>query len=151
MQVEYHKNTHPTIRDLLEAARKTNQRIRLWYGDNEGSSWEQEDNVSGHLVPRVAPDGSCRPYLLHNSTSKVGQFILSDRIVKLMVGKSVVYEHPSFNQPDYCVITQNVDFDCPFWILDKTKVVKRFTTELDATRWIDFMKGLRMSASGRKS
>lgn len=141
------KGTHEDVTAALEFAVKTGQRIRLWYGSN-GISWEQEDWVTGRIKIREG-----RPYLYQNSTSKKGQFIPTNHIVKLIIGSAEVnaYTHAQFTQPTYEVNEVYEDGDFPYWVMDGQRIVKRFSDPLDAHRWIEFMKGMRMNASGRKS
>lgn len=137
--------THADVANALEFAIKTNQRIRVWYGSN-GVSWEQEDWVTGEIRVREG-----RPYLYQNATSKKGQLIPTDHIVKLLVDGADAYTHEQFTQPAYEVDEVCGDEDFPYWVMDGLRIVKRFSDPLDAQRWIEFMRGQRMNPSGRKS
>lgn len=149
MNIEYQQGIQPAVRELLELARNTNQRIRVWYGYQDGSSWEHEEGVIGYITPRGI-SGINHPYIFHNTTSKQGYYLAAANVVKLIISKVVVYEHETFSQPDYSLIHTPYDLDVPYWVTIGNKLVKRFKDSTDAERWIEFMQGKRMNISGRK-
>lgn len=138
--------TAPAVVALVSLAVKTGQRVRIGYGDTTtGRSWEIEDGTTGVIV-----EGQDGLYLKQRVTSKTGQKIPTDLIIRLTIGTMEVYRHPAFSQPDYEVREDQRYFAAPWWVFADDHVVKRFPTQVEAERWVAFMAGDRMNLSGRK-
>jgi hypothetical protein len=95
----------------------------------------------------------CIPILLHNSRSIGGSAILTERIVKLMVGHRVVYQHPSYHQPAYTIAppprkigdTDMAAAGHTAGVYADGENVANFHSPAQAQRWIDFMTGKRLT------
>lgn len=177
-QILFNAHTPNEVITALEAARITHQRIRIWYGFTEtGASWEVETDNLGYV--NYQPWGNVNiPILVHNDRTGEGRRLADQDIIKIVMGKRCVYEHPNFNQPSYGFdLTKNAfpdyqkfehELDFP-WVVYKfiprhalkqdgsdayevvqEKVVAKFQeTKEGCIRWIQYMTGERMSMAGR--
>ena len=148
--VTYPKGTPEAVEALLELARKTSQRVRIWYGDPEtGASWEETERVVGRVEAREV-NGVLHPHLVARAGSNISSYIMANTIVRLQVNGIEVYKHSHFSQPQYRMVVAPQDLCTPEWVMVGNRVVARFSTAIEASRWVDFMSGLRMNLSGRK-
>ena len=146
MSLIMNENTDPAVIALVSLAVKTAQRVRVWYGEpTTGESWEIEEGTTG-----VITEGKDGLYLKQRVTSKVGHKVPTECIVRLIIGTTEAYKHPNFKAPCYQTKEEKRYPAAPWWVYDGSHVVKRFTTIIEASRWVDFMSGLRMNLSGRK-
>ena len=145
----YHKDTPLDLARLLEQARISNKRVRLFYGDTKtGRSWHEENDVCGYLGRST---GAVKiPLLIANSRSTGGPAILDHCIVALMVEGQWKYKHPEFLVPE-CFISHEalpdgytVGVDLPN---EQGKYIRHanFKTEVQAARWVQFMRGERQT------
>lgn len=90
--------TDKNVAEWLCTAYERKEKIRLYYGDKEtGRDWCEEYDTRG-TVGRST--GAIKiPLLIKTSRSSGGGAILTDCIVKLVVGNRVVYTHPGYNAP----------------------------------------------------
>lgn len=75
-----------------------NERIRIFYGDkNTGRDWLEEYDNMGY-IGRTTGNNKV-PILIKTRNSSGGGAISTDSIVKIMVGKRVLYKHPKYHCP----------------------------------------------------
>ena len=89
----YNDTTPRQIIDILENARKSGVRVRIFLGYTEtGRDWLEEHDTIG-IIARSC--GKVKiPILLRNSTSSSGFGIMTQNIVKITIDKKIVYQHP---------------------------------------------------------
>lgn len=137
------------VRRILETCRKEGIEIRLFYGDDNGRSWLEENDIMGRVgrstgvmkIPLLIADGECG-----------GAGILDRRIVKIINAntREVLYAHENFHVPE--MVIQQTEKD----LLDKgypkysvlvtnssgeMEVHARFDTYGQAAHWVAFMSG----------
>ena len=84
--------------DVLLRLMNKDHRVRVFYGDADtGRDWCEFNDTMGYVV---RTGGKVKiPILLHNSRSIGGGSILDHCIVKIAVGKHVLYKHPRYHVP----------------------------------------------------
>lgn len=141
----YHDTTPPEVVAALDGAMRSRARVRIFYGDRAtGRDWLEENDVTG----TVGRSGGQMPIpiLLPTSRSTGGGGILTDSIVRLIVGGREVYRHPSYHQPSMEI--QHGSESRPFAVAVDGAVQAQFKTETAANRWIAFLRGERMNKAG---
>ena len=111
-------------------------RLRFWFGDvATGKSWDDEHDVCGYIGRSTG--GNKIPLLIENKRSSGGGAILDDCIVKIVDinTKSVLYQHPNFNQSVFTVSGNEV--------FQNGEIYGRCKNETSASRLCDFMNGKR--------
>lgn len=142
----YHAETPQAVINLLENSRQSGTRLRVFYGDTAtGRDWLEENDVCGRVGRST---GTIKiPLLIKSSLSTGGSALLDNCIVKIMIGKNVVYQHPAYNQPKFVLREKlsngRVAVQTQFGNL--REICARFDTQTQAQRYIDFMTGKRMS------
>ena len=146
--MSFNEGTPKSVMEILHATNEYGWRIRLWYGDDDGKSWNEENDIIGKVGLST---GTICPLLINNSRSLGGGIILSDCIVKIVdvVTKEVLYQHRTFNQSKFEAVGNSVVVDGKVWgkeltDLDQPKYAncKNFQ---QAYRLAAFMNGERMS------
>jgi len=138
----YYEGTEKKVIDWLETARSRNERIRLFYGNKEtGFDWMEEHDTIG-TVSRSCGDIKI-PLLIKNSRSHGGSAILTENIVKITVGKRVVYQHPKYYQPELFLMYH--DLTNRWAVQTADDVLATFEDYGKAYRWSEFIKGHRNS------
>lgn len=139
--VLYDPGTPPQVRRILENARASKARIRVFYGDAEtGRDWLEELDTMGRVSGTT---GSIRsPILVCNSRSTSGGIILSACIVKITIDKAVQYMHPRYHLPEFKVEPSDIE-DYAENVLVDGKIHARFKKPGQAENWIKFMRGER--------
>lgn len=146
----YHIDTPKLVIDVLEQARQSGRRIRLYYGDVEtGRSWGDEYDIIGKIGRSC---GSIKvPLMIYSRRSMGGLAFLDHCIVKAVdvASKRVLYQHPSFNQPEYTLgaMPENIGDMTGYtaFVYAGGQNVANFKSHDAAHRWIGFMTGQRMS------
>lgn len=139
----YHDTTPPEVVTALESARRTGAKVRLFFGDKEtGRDWLEEWDVYGKVGRSMGPMKI--PLLIKTCRSMGGGAISDDCIVRLIVNGREVYRHPKYHvgftiretqtEPGY---THAVDVG--------GKNHANFKSLTKAQRWVEFMRGERMS------
>jgi hypothetical protein len=140
----FHLNTPERVRDILENARITGKRLRLFYGDTDtGRNWMDEYDMVGSIGRST---GTMKiPLLISNSRSSGGGAILDNCIIRIIdcETKRELYRHPKFNMPTLTIV-DNEHPEYAATALADGKVHARFKSRLAADRWVAFMKGERM-------
>lgn len=132
------------VRSALESARRSGQRVRLFYGDTEtGKAWPEENDVAGTIGRSMGPMKV--PLIIANARSSGGPAILVSSIVAIAIGPNrFSYRHPQFSVGQWAVI----DSDLPEYAAAVTRdgeLQARFKTVAGAQRYIGFMTGQRMA------
>ena len=138
----YNIGTSQKVIERIENAKRTGQRIRVWYGDKDGKSWNEENDICG-TVGRST--GSIKiPLLISKSSSFGGGALLTDRIIKIVDTKTkyVLYQHENFSQSFFGADDTIVWEGAPG---DNETIYANCKTPEQAQRLADFMNGKRMS------
>lgn len=139
----YHDTTPPEIVSALDHAMKTKSRVRVFYGDRAtGRDWLEENDVTG-TVGRSTGQVPIA-LLLPSSRSSGGGAILTDSVVRLVVGGREVYRHPAYHQPSI-EVARGQDERLPWAAMVDRQVHAQFKSEAAATRWVAFIRGERMN------
>ena len=132
--------------DLLEASRQNRTRLRVFYGDTDtGRDWLEENDVCGTIGRST---GLIKiPLFIKNSRSSGGGALLDHCIVKIMIGKNVLYQHPLYNQPNFIIRSKLSEGRVAVMtaIANVHECHARFDTHKQALRWIDYITGKRFS------
>lgn len=137
--------TDPQLRPVLEDLRISKERIRIFLGDlKTGECWLEENDVVGRIGRSMGPQRAL--LLLATQSSLGGGAISTSRILRIqsMGTKAVTYQHPKFQMPTFTMSRRKKkpSFEVSF----KDSVVARFKSDLQASHWIEFMRGERMKA-----
>lgn len=93
----YHIETNDNLISILESARLTGKRLKVYLGDNKtGKDWKEE---SDRYIRIGRSTGSIKiPLAISNSRSYAGGALLSHCIVKLVDTSTnvVLYQHPKY-------------------------------------------------------
>ena len=137
----YDVNTAVGVIEELEKAQLSGARIRVFYGDREtGRDWCEENDTMGCIGRST---GSIKiPLLIKTRRSYGGGAILDSAIVKIQIGRLVVYKHPNYHLPSMAIVpsyvpgyTTGVDFG--------NSRQANFKTPEQAWRYIAFINGER--------
>ena len=143
----YHDETPPALIQSIEAARLSDIRVRVFYGDAAtGRDWCEEYDVTGRIGRSTGPVKIT--LLVHNARSYGGRGLLDNCIVKLMNTRTrrVLWQHPTYNRPELTTELDPAAPDgLPWSVLADGQVTARFYTEDAARRYIDYMTGARMN------
>jgi hypothetical protein len=158
----YRKATPQAVIEVLERARQSRrtgrpQRLRVFYGNPRNGRDALHmcafDGLTGY-VGRAT--GNFKTVLMvHNSRSLGGDHITDHHIVKIVDTrtKRVLYKHPRYYQP-HLEVFEGCHPDYPFEVIrtpdpddpdDLGEVLARFETAKQASRFLKFMLGERMS------
>lgn len=140
-QVLYDPDTLPQVKRILENARASKARVRIFYGDAEtGRDWLEERDTLGRVSSTMGPIRS--PILVCNSRSMGGGIICSACIVKITIDKAVQYMHPKYHLPEFKVEPSDLEGYAENVTADG-KIHARFKRPRQAQNWIKFMRGER--------
>ena len=130
----YHNSTPQQVINILENARLTHKRIRIFYGDsNTGKCWNEEYDVIGNIGRST---GSIKiPLLIHNIRSFGGGALLDHCIVKITVDKKTVYKHNNFT-------IGNMEIKNDTMVYCDNKNIANFKTNQQAKNYIAFLQGI---------
>lgn len=136
--------TPQAVRHALEHARRTGQRVRLFYGDTEtGKAWEDEWNVVGTIGRSMGP---CKiPLLIANARSHGGAAVLDSSVVAIASGPNQwLYRHENFDVGQWEIRPSDMpEYAAAVW--HDGKLQSRHKTEAAAVRYVAFMRGERMA------
>jgi hypothetical protein len=143
----YNNNTALDLAELLERARFTRSRVRVFYGDTAtGRDWREEYDTTGYIGRST---GTAKiPLIVHNERAMGGPALLDNCIVKVMSTSShrVLYEHPAYNLPAFTIEhTPAAPDSLPWEVSADGQLTARFATADAARRYVDFMTGARMN------
>jgi hypothetical protein len=136
--VYFNENTPIKVMQICSNANRNN-RFRFWYGDKEtGESWNDVNDVCGYIGRSTGTKKI--PLLIAKKTSLGGGGLLCNCIVKIVdiSTKTVIYQHPKFNQPVFDVVDKTVFYDGGL-------VHANCKSNNSALRLADFMNGKRFN------
>jgi hypothetical protein len=145
----YDEGTPPDVIRVLEEARITGDRLRLFYGDKDTDrDWGEENDVTGYISRSTGPVKV--PILKATRRSSGGPAILTACIVRIIrCGRGDQYRHPRYHRPYYFVHSCKDDAlrakGLTTEVTADGTVVARFKSQPSAYRWIAFMTGQRMT------
>ena len=149
----YHDDTPEHVIFVLEWARRTGTRVRLFYGDRKtGRDWGEENSVTG-TVGRST--GTVKiPLLISRSNALGGLAILDNCIVRIIAsGGPEAYRHPLYQEPVFHIEEADQALRAEGYQASVMQDnyqgtggpnIANFHTRQQAERWIDFMMGRRM-------
>lgn len=133
--------TPEIVCQLLENARISRKKIRIFYGDPQtGRDWLEEFDTIGRVG---CSTGTLKePLLITEQETYGGGAILTNRIVKIMaldddLGWGVYYQHPLYHQPDFTVESEGSTFN----VLANGILHATLYTRKSANSYIEFMTG----------
>lgn len=140
----YELGTDSAIIKVLEEARKSRQRIRIFLGDPlTGECWPEEYDIMGYVGRSY---GSAKiPLLVNNKRSMGGSGILTKNIVRITIDHVTVYENPGFHFKGEFRIANatesliSLGYQATVFIGNEEQA--SFKTYDAASRYIDFIKG----------
>lgn len=141
--IYYHEETPNEVVRILENARMSDKRIRIFLGNSEsGECWLEEYNVIGYIG---RSGGSVKiPLLISKSNSMGGIGILDHCIIKITIDKRTVYQHEKFYLPSFtiCEASENLLKDgYTHSVFADDKNVANFKSKEKAIRYIKFING----------
>lgn len=126
---------YQVLNDCYEAKK----RIRVWYGNRyEGRAWAEEYDVTG-TVGRSCGGYFNIPLLINNRRSWGGSALLVACILRIddTATHRTLYSVENFTVGKFSIDGKEVYLD--------GALCRRFDTEKQANRWVDFMTGKRYS------
>lgn len=137
----YHEKTCQEVINILENARQSKTRIRIFFGDTiTGEDWKEKNDTIGTIGRST---GSIKiPLLVKNSSSHGEGALLDHCIVKITVDKYTVYQHENYHLGEL-YITESGLKEYPFSVFVDLKCQANFKTEEKAENYIKFLKGER--------
>jgi len=145
-----HKNTKEEVKKALEQAYRSQNIIRIWYGNSKtGISWNEEFDVVGRIGRSTGQTQI--PLLIHSTKSLGGPSLLEHYIVRIdcIKTKTTLYRHENFKvelylRPDSVTKYHGAVEGFPIEVENQEKQVHaRFKTLAKANRWLDFVHGRR--------
>lgn len=98
----YDARTPDEVIRVLENARQSGKRVRVFYGDTAtGRDWMEENDVMGTIGRSTGTNKI--PLLIANARSMGGGAILDHCIVRITIDKKDVYRHPSYHIGDITI------------------------------------------------
>lgn len=136
------------VKNILERAYRSNERLRLFYG-SDGKTWQEEHDIIGTVgrstgVKKIA-------LLVYSSTSSKGTAILTDKIIGIYstTSKKCLYWNKNYNIPKAEVVPiVNDDLKNKgyfFSVLLDDELYSNHKTEIEAIKLSRFMTGKRFS------
>lgn len=141
----YSNGTPLVVANILEAARQSGERLRLFLGDQTtGKGWLEEWDVIGRIGRSMGPKRV--PLLIHSSRSHGGGAVLTACIVRIVsvASRREIYRHPLYRIPDFTIMPAiSEGYSTAVW--HEGQCHAQFRTMKQAERWIAFMRGERFS------
>ena len=140
----YHADTPETVVDLLETLRRSQRKVRIFYGDTEtGRSWLDEQDCLGRIgrslgpikAPLLVEDGECG-----------GPALLDHCIIRIDTPRKVLYRHPDFHVGAIDLRKRKLK-RLPWEVLIDGVVHARFPSKRKAVNYIAFISGTRFSVA----
>lgn len=131
----YSDKTKDEIIDIMERAKYRGTRIQLFYGDVEtGHNWNQEYDTIGTIGRST---GTIKiPLLIKTSRSNGGGYIMTDSIIGIKQGKSVLYKATNFIQDEFKMVDSDLQGYSKNTLING-ELYARHKTELSAKRLIN--------------
>lgn len=146
----YNHSTHAKVIEVLERARMSNLRIRVFYGNAlTGEDWMEENDTIGRIGRSTGKYQI--PLLIKSASSSGGGALMDSSIVKITIDKRTVYQHPNYHQKILKVEPTDIHYQgvhyqgavLSFYEGQKPEVTARFKKLESAHRWKNFMEGKR--------
>lgn len=136
----YSKQTPDEIISILEDARQSRKRIRIFYGDPDtGRDWMESHDTCGFIGRSC---GNVKtPIMLSKPISYGGCAILDDHIIRITIEKKNCYINKNYYLPELCFKAEIGKY--PFMVFADGKRIAAFSTQKEAENFIDFIKGNR--------
>ena len=135
----FNVNTPDRVIEILENARRNDQRIRVFYGDSTtGRDWLEEHDVIG-TIGRSSGNVTI-PILLSKISSNAGGAILTDCIVKITRDKQTIYEHPEYHIGRLEIKPAKIEGYSSGVYRDGENIAN-FKTEEKAMKYVNFIEG----------
>jgi hypothetical protein len=137
-------HTPDRVKEILEAARRSRRRLRLYYGNRlSGLDWNEENDTTGYVGRSMGPIRV--PLLIKSIASSGGPAILTNCIVKIQrtSDKQVVWQHSEYHTRSF-TIGPAKDQGYAEAVYRDGDLHAQFRHRGQATRFIDTMLGRRM-------
>ena len=148
METHFYDGTPEKVKQVLESELHSDNRIRVFFGDQEtGKDWEEEHKTIGY----VGRSNGIEPILilLNNNRSMYGGAILTNCIIKITKNGRVLYQHPNYHQNKHSVGLPFNEGYAESVYQEKEdgtiELVAQFKKIGQAQRWVDFIEGRRNS------
>lgn len=139
----YSDNTPSEVKTILEKHCHQATRLRLYYGDQKtGKDWCEEFSTIGTIGRSTGTQPI--PLLINNSRSMGGPAILTHCIVKITIGRRVLYQHPNYHIGTITSKESTVGAYSEAVFVDGN-CHAQFSKPGQASRYIAFLKGERDS------
>lgn len=142
---EYKENEK--LWNVIASLVHSGRRVRIWYGDETGRSWNEEYNITG-IIGRSKGNLES-PILINNSRSSGGLALLDDCIIRIddIKDKRTLYKHENFHVEKLEVEIESGS-EYPYRVMQhkdsgEVQNIANFKDNKRALRWIDFMNGNR--------
>lgn len=140
--VHYHARTAPEVVKILEMARVSSLKVRLFYGDPEtGKDWLEEHDVEGRLGNSMGP---LKVPLLVAPGQIGGAPLLDQCIVRIQVRGMEAWRHPNYHTGLLSLGPTGVPSE-PYGVLVDGAIRTRFKSETVRSKYIDFIHGVKPS------
>jgi hypothetical protein len=140
----YASDTPQTVRDILESARESGRRLRIFYGDAAtGRDWMEESDVIGTIGRST---GAVRvPLMIAGARSLGGPQLLDHCIVRILdvATKRELYRHPRYNLPTL-EIDEPATPDYKASVNANGTLHAQFRSAKSAAHYVAFLRGERM-------
>jgi hypothetical protein len=142
---QFHETTGKQVQNILEQARESRSRLRIWYGDvKTGQAWDEEHDVVCYIGRSTGEKPI--PLSIYNERSLGGGGILDHCIIRIdrIKDRRTLYIHPNFNAGSWTIEKS----DLPGYTENALKdgeIIARLKKNGQAQRYIDFMTGKRYS------
>ena len=124
---------------ILESVRKSRARVRVFYGDDNGKDWMEENDTIGYIG---RSNGSIKiPLLVRNSRSYGGEPLLDDCIKRITIDKREVYRAKDYSLP--CLTIKKNKGSLPFSVYVDGKTYANFASYEKALNYVGFLRGER--------
>lgn len=105
----YYINTPQEVVDTIERLMNTKQRIKLYYGDENGRDWVEENDMRGTIGRST---GNIKiPLLIPTKRSYGGGAILCDKIIKIkdVFSNRIEYIQKNYQEPTIEVVPSDME------------------------------------------
>jgi len=139
--IHFMNGTPENLKEILYGLYKSGARIRLFYGSHRtGQDWLEEHDTVGVLATSTGVSPALT--LLNNSRSSGGPAILTANIVKITVGKQIVYVHPLYHLPELVIKETQVP-ELPWQVEANGVPQATFGTYQASDNYLLFLMGIR--------
>jgi hypothetical protein len=125
--------------DILEESRKNHTPIRIFYGDDNGEDWMEENNVIGYVSTNSGINKL--PILM---SRHYGEKLLDKNVKRITIDKKEVYRASNYHLKHLSILTNAKTKTITTYIVcSDNEQIAIFDTEKQAENYIKFMKGER--------